>query len=50
MQKSPKKYFGNLPVLPSREIYLNINKLENGEYILKIIDKNKVIKNLRFKK
>ncbi len=50
MSKSPKKYYGDLPVIPSRQIYLNINHLEKGEYLLKIVDKNKVIKHIRFKK
>lgn len=50
MPKNLKKYYGDLPVIPSRQIYLNTNHLENGEYLLKIIDKNKVIKHIIFKK
>jgi hypothetical protein len=50
MSKSPKKYYGDLPKIPTRQIYLNISHLEKGEYLLKIVDKNKVIKHIRFKK
>lgn len=45
-----KKYYGNLPAIPGRQIYLNIDKLEEGEYLIKIIDKNKVVNHIRFKK
>lgn len=50
MPKKPKKYLGDLPPVPGTEIYLNINKLAQGEYILKIIQDNKVITRTTFKK
>lgn len=46
----PKKYEGKLPELPSSEIYLNIDHLEEGIYELKIIHKNKIIHKTSFKK
>lgn len=36
--------------MPNYEIYLNVNALQEGEYELKIIHKNKVIKKTTFKK
>lgn len=34
--------------MPSYEIYLNVNALQEGEYELKIMNKNKVIKKTTF--
>lgn len=45
-----KKYEGTLDRFNSKEIYLNVNHLEKGNYNLKIIYKNKVINTTRFKK
>lgn len=45
-----KRYEGELNKLPGFEIYLNINHLKKGQYTLKIINKNKIIKNIHFKK
>jgi hypothetical protein len=45
-----KRYEGELKNIPGFEIYLNINHLKNGRYELKIVDKNKVIKRIHFKK
>ena len=43
-----KKYEGSLHQFPSNHIYLNVNHLEEGSYILEIIHKDKVIKSIRF--
>mgnify|MGYP000644191348 CR=1 FL=1 len=45
-----KKYEGKLQVVPSDNIYINVNNLKKGVYTLKIINKNKVIKKTKFKK
>jgi hypothetical protein len=50
MPKKPKKYLGDLPPVPGTEIYLNINKLAQGYYTLKIIQDNRVITKTTFKK
>lgn len=41
---------GKIDHFPQYEIYLNVNHLEEGEYTLKIVHKNKVIKNTKFTK
>jgi len=43
-----KLYKGNLEIVPDNQIHLNISKLKNGCYILKIMDENRVIKETRF--
>ena len=43
-----KRYEGTINSMAGFEIYLNINHLERGEYKLKIIDKNKLIKQTSF--
>jgi hypothetical protein len=50
MPKNPKKYQGDLPAIPSRQIYLNIDHLEKGEYLVKITLRNKIIKHITFQK
>lgn len=45
-----KRYEGELKNLPGFEIYLNINHLKQGRYKLKIINNNKVVKSINFKK
>ncbi len=45
-----KKYEGKLQIVLSNSIHLNINSLEKGVYILKIVNKNKVIKTTSFNK
>ena len=45
-----KKYKGKLKEVPTDKIYLNVDALKEGEYILKITHKNKVIKRTKFKK
>lgn len=44
------KYEAILDGLNSKEIYLNINLLEQGNYQLKIVDNNKVINTTHFRK
>lgn len=41
-------YEGKLDRIPSTKIYLNINYLKAGKYVLKIVHKNKVIKKTTF--
>lgn len=41
---------GSLDNFPENQIYLNINHLKDGTYVLKIMHKNKVIKKTVFKK
>lgn len=48
MNKKSKQLKGKLPPMPSHEIYLNVNALQEGEYELKIMNKNKVIKKTTF--
>jgi hypothetical protein len=43
-------YESRIEQLPSNKIYLNINKMEKGEYELNIINQNKLIKKTTFKK
>ena len=43
-------YESKIEQLPSNKIYLNINKMEKGEYELNIINQNKLIKKTTFKK
>lgn len=50
MSKKPTKYLGDLPPVPGTKIYLNINKLAQGEYTLSIVQDNKVITKTTFKK
>ena len=44
------KFEGKLAHLKTHKIYLNINKLEKGDYKLKLIQNNKIIKTIDFKK
>ena len=50
MVKNNKTFMGKLEYAPKHKIYLNVNHLEKGEYTLKIVYKNKVIKKTTFKK
>ncbi len=50
MKKKPISFKGGLEKVPEHQIYLNINHLENGTYILKIMHNNKVIKSTTFQK
>lgn len=44
------KYEGSLEEFISHEIYLNVNHLAHGNYKLKILNRDKVIKTIYFKK
>ncbi|WP_157963215.1 hypothetical protein [Algoriphagus litoralis] len=50
MKKKPGKYEGNLPLLKSRQILLNINELEKGQYELILIQNGIPLKRIIFKK
>ncbi len=44
------KYESKIEELPSNKIYINVNKMEKGDYELNIINQNKLIKKTTFKK
>ena len=50
MKKEKRLLEGTLDHFPENQIYLNINHLEDGSYLLKIMHKNKVIKEFTFQK
>ena len=50
MNKKRIKYSARLDSLLTNEIYLNINLLKEGSYHLKIVENNKVIKQIVFEK
>ena len=50
MSKKPMKYESKIEQLPSNKIYINVNKMEKGDYELNIINQNKLIKKTTFKK
>jgi len=50
MKQKDESLIGTLDSFPEKQIYLNINHLQNGTYVLKITHKNKVIKETRFNK
>lgn len=50
MKKKRTTYQGDIDVIPTKAIHLNINHLEPGSYVLNIVHKNKVIKKTTFKK
>ncbi len=43
-------YESKIEQLPFNKIYININKMEKGDYELNIINQNKLIKKTTFKK
>ena len=43
-----KVYTGSLEDILGNQILLNISKLKDGTYILKIMDENRVIKEITF--
>ncbi|UII78411.1 hypothetical protein [Flagellimonas sp. CMM7] len=45
-----KKLIGNLPKMPKGEISLNVTRLDDGDYELKIVDNNRLITKTKFKK
>tara|TARA_R110000744_G_scaffold87305_6_gene170536 strand:+ start:1209 stop:1367 length:159 start_codon:yes stop_codon:yes gene_type:complete len=50
MKKDENSLKGSIDSLPEKQIYLNINQLKEGFYILKILHNNKVIKKISFQK
>ena len=50
MKQNDDSLKGTLDSFPEKQIYLNINHLKDGNYVLKIIHKNKIIKKTRFNK
>ena len=50
MKQNDESLEGTIDSFPEKEIYLNINHLKEGTYVLKIIHKNRVIKKTTFKK
>jgi uncharacterized protein (DUF2141 family) len=50
MKKKRTTYEGDIDQITTKEINLNINYLQPGTYVLKIMHKNKVIKKTTFKK
>ena len=50
MTAKQTKMEGSLESFPENQIYLNIQHLKNGTYVLKIMNNNKVIKKTIFKK
>ena len=50
MKKDDNSLKGSIDSLPEKQIYLNINHLEEGLYILKILHDSKVIKKISFHK
>ena len=50
MPKKIPKYESELESFPAKSIYINVNHLEKGDYELRIIHKNKLIKKTTFKK
>ena len=50
MVKKKKTFEGKLDHFPKHKIYLNVNHLDKGNYTLKIVHKNKVIKKTTFNK
>jgi len=43
-----KVYSGSLEDLLGNQILLNISKLKDGTYILKIMDENRIVKEITF--
>lgn len=50
MSKSKITYTGTIEELLSKNILVNINYLKDGNYSLKIMHKNKIIKEVSFSK
>jgi hypothetical protein len=50
MKKEPEKFMGTLPKMTDSHIYLNVSRLDQGNYELNIMDKNKLIKKATFRK
>ncbi len=50
MSKKVKSFKCKIDYFPKYNIYLNVNHLDEGDYTLKIVYKNRVIKKATFKK
>jgi hypothetical protein len=50
MPKKKMTYESKIEQLPSNKIFINVNKMEKGDYELNIIHQNKLIKKTTFKK
>jgi hypothetical protein len=50
MPQKKIKYEAKIEQLPSHKIFLNVNKMEKGDYELNIVHENKLIKKTSFKK
>jgi len=50
MKKKRTTYHAEVDLVLTKEIFLNVNYLQSGKYVLKIMYKNKVIKKTTFKK
>ena len=50
MKKKRTTYHAEIDHIPTKAIHLNVNYLDPGKYVLKIIYKNKVIKKTTFEK
>jgi len=50
MSKKVKSFKCKIDYFPKYNIYLNVNHLDEGDYTLKIVYKNRVIKKTTFKK
>ncbi|MBT8255415.1 MAG: hypothetical protein KJO23_02650 [Bacteroidia bacterium] len=50
MNKKGKVYSGMIESFQQKEIYLNVNHLNDGQYVLKIVHHNRVLKHTTFKK
>ncbi len=50
MPKTPNNQYGNLPFAAEKQIYLNIKNLEAGDYILKLTNNNRIVKEIKFTK
>lgn len=50
MPQKYHKYEAKLNELPSKKIFINVNHLDNGNYEINIINKNKLITKTTFKK
>ena len=50
MLEKKRKFDSKIEELPSNKIYINVNKMEKGNYELNIINQNKLIKKTCFKK
>lgn len=50
MPQKKTTYESKIEQLPYNKIYINVNKMEKGDYELNIINQNKLIKKTTFKK